>query len=163
MEERTASVNIFFDVDYTIIGLTGGLRPMVKETFQQLLDDGHQIFIWSGIGDRTYEMRHLGLLDYVSGIYHKPIDDYEALTQAKVERNEIVCYPDFIVDDHTEIVSALGGAVVRAFFAGDHHDREMERVYNIITEYQQHGTCNDSAFRPRPANLYGNGAAPPPQ
>ena len=153
-------MHIYFDMDYTLIGLTGTLRPLVKETFQQLLDDGHTLYIWSGIGDRTHEVRKLGLEEYVSGIYHKPIDDYEAIVRAKFERRELQVYPDMVIDDHSEIVSALGGVVVRAYFAGDHHDREMERVYRIISDYVDTGACADPAFRPRPSNLYSNGSSP---
>ena len=154
-------MNIFFDMDYTLIGLTGTLRPLVKETFQQLLDDGHTLYIWSGIGERRREVRNLGLEPYVSGVHHKPIDDYEAIVQAKFERQELEVYPDLVIDDHTEIVSALGGVVVRAFFAGDQHDREMERVYRVIRDYVESGASTDPAFRPRPDNLYGNGDGGP--
>ena len=45
-------MNIFFDVDYTILGLDNSLRPDTKETFQALLDEEHKIYIWSGMGER---------------------------------------------------------------------------------------------------------------
>ncbi|HEY3059716.1 MAG TPA: HAD hydrolase family protein [Chloroflexota bacterium] len=47
-------MNIFFDVDETILGYDGSLRPLVRETFKVLVDEGHRIYIWSGV--RTPEM-----------------------------------------------------------------------------------------------------------
>ena len=35
-------MKIFFDVDYTILGLDDTLRPGTLDTFQKLLDDGHE-------------------------------------------------------------------------------------------------------------------------
>ena len=43
-------MNIFFDVDYTILGLDNSLRPETKEVFQRLVDEGHLVYIWSGRG-----------------------------------------------------------------------------------------------------------------
>ena len=57
-------MNIFFDMDYTILSATGRLRPRVVETFNQLREDGHSLYIWSGIGVRVAEVRNLGLLPW---------------------------------------------------------------------------------------------------
>ena len=46
-------------MDYTLIGLTGTLRPLVTETFEQLIDDGHTLYIWSGLGNRSSEVEKL--------------------------------------------------------------------------------------------------------
>ena len=43
-------MKIFFDVDYTILGLDDSLRPGTMETLQKIKDDGHEIYIWSGMG-----------------------------------------------------------------------------------------------------------------
>ena len=45
-------MKIFFDVDYTILGLDDSLRPGTMETLQKIKDDGHEIYIWSGMGER---------------------------------------------------------------------------------------------------------------
>ena len=46
-----------FGVDATIVGsYDGKLRPMVREVFEQLRADGHQIYIWSGVGLRWLEI-----------------------------------------------------------------------------------------------------------
>jgi len=147
-------LNIFFDMDYTLIGLTGTLRPLVIETFEQLIDDGHTLYIWSGLGNRSSEVEKLGLSEYIAGVSSKPIDDFEELVKKKFNEGEIDVYPDFVVDDHEEIVSALGGGLIKAFFAGDNYDREMEHMYNIISIYDETGSSDDHAFRPRPLGLY---------
>ena len=58
-------MKIFFDVDYTILGLDDTLRPNTKETFQRLLDDGHEIHIWSGMGAVSYTHLTLPTSDLV--------------------------------------------------------------------------------------------------
>ena len=65
-------MNIFFDVDYTILGLDNSLRPDTKETFQALLDEEHKIYIWSGMGERWEVVNKFELNPLVSGVYEKP-------------------------------------------------------------------------------------------
>ena len=45
-------MKIFFDVDYTILGLDDSLRPGTMETLAQLKEEGNEIYIWSGMGER---------------------------------------------------------------------------------------------------------------
>ena len=59
-------MNIYFDCDYTILAMDGSLRPDTREVFDRLIDDGHQIFIWSGVGLRTSDMSRLDLDDMIS-------------------------------------------------------------------------------------------------
>ena len=66
-------MNIYFDVDYTLIAMDGSLRPGTTEVFESLLEDGHFIYIWSGVGMRTKDMERLDLMDLISGIFVKPI------------------------------------------------------------------------------------------
>ena len=71
-EDLHSLMKIFFDVDYTILGLDDSLRPGTTETFQKLIDDGHEIYIWSGMGERWEVIEKHGLGPYVSGVYEKP-------------------------------------------------------------------------------------------
>ena len=64
-------MNIFFDVDYTILGLDDSLRPDTIETFQKLNDDGHKIYIWSGMGERWEVVRKHNLEPLIKGVYEK--------------------------------------------------------------------------------------------
>ena len=125
-------MNIFFDMDYTILSATGRLRPKVVETFNRLREDGHSLYIWSGIGVRVAEVRDLGLLPLVQGVYEKPVQDYRRMLAGMLRRGELPTPPDFVVDDYPEVVSALGGVAVRPYVNDDPEDREMARVYEAI-------------------------------
>lgn len=141
-------MNIFFDVDYTIISYDGTLRPKVREVFEQLKRDGLDIYIWSGMGIRWNVVRTHGLGPFVSGVYEKPIERYAEAVNAMLARQELPVRPDFVVDDYPEIVGVFGGVVVRPFWAVDHRDREIERVYRIVCDYRLKGASVDTAFRP---------------
>lgn len=141
------NLHLFFDMDYTILGMDGSLRPAVREVFQRLREDGHVIHIWSGMGVRWGEVRSVGLASLVAGVYEKPLQDYRLAVQRLVAQGSIPCTPDLVIDDYPEIVSALGGIVVRPYFWPNPDDREMERVYRIISELAANGHSPDQAFR----------------
>ena len=71
-------MNIFFDVDETLIAYDGSLRPGSRSVFERLVSDGHHVYVWSGRGIRTSEVHRTGLGDLVSGIYQKPLSDFKA-------------------------------------------------------------------------------------
>lgn len=128
-------LNIFFDVDDTIISYLGELRPHVREVFQQLKADGHTIYLWSGLGIRTEVVEEHGLEDLVSACYWKPRVNYADALQ----RFRVPMVPDFVIDDHVGVVDAFGGVQVRPYggaaFDGD--DVEMQRVYEAILDRAQ--------------------------
>ncbi len=136
-------MNIFFDVDYTIQGVDGSLRPGTSEVFNRLVKDGHTLFIWSGVGDRTSDVRRHQLEGYVSGVFEKPINDFEA----GLTRFNVTVRPDFVIDDYPEIVGVFGGTVIRPYYFPSATDGEMERVYQVIDEYARTGASSDSMFR----------------
>jgi len=53
-------LNVFFDVDNTLIMWDGKLRNHTQEVFEKLREDGHTIFVWSGVGIRKWDMRRPG-------------------------------------------------------------------------------------------------------
>ena len=128
-------MNIFFDMDDTLIDVQKGLRPQTQEVFQRLKEDGHTLYIWSGVGVRTREVRSLGLETYVDGVFQKPLDNHRHHTQRMLELGEIPVLPDLVVDDDQVIVSALGGVQVQPYANSGAVDTEMERVYRAITEH----------------------------
>ena len=71
-------LKIFFDVDYTILAVDNSLRPGTRDTFEKLISDGHDVYIWSGVGLRNSDMDRLNLTEYISGII-----DQECLLIAK--------------------------------------------------------------------------------
>ena len=136
-------MNIFFDVDYTILGLDYSLRPGTAETFQQLIDDGNKIHIWSGVGLRAQVVRDHKLGTFVSGVYHKPLYRMEE----RLEELGVPLVPDFVIDDYLEIVSTFGGVYVSPYYFGNGMDSQMERIYNIVSEFAQTGHSDDRQYR----------------
>ena len=124
------ALKVFFDVDDTLISWEEKLRPNVHEVFQQLKDDGHDIYIWSGMGIRQEIVDKFNLQPYISGIYRKPVYSYlERLHQFTPIR------PDFIVDDHPEIVEKLGGVIIRPPTWIIEKDKEMWRIYDAFAYF----------------------------
>lgn len=128
-------MNIFFDVDYTILAVDGKLRPGTRDVFERLVGDGHSVFVWSGVGIRTADVTRHGLEDLVTGVYQKPLQDFEAGLQTF----GVPVRPDFVIDDYPEIVEAFGGVMVRPYFFSSAEDREMERVYDAIAQIDTAG------------------------
>jgi hypothetical protein len=126
-------MNIFFDVDETILGYDGSLRPLVPEVFGRLVEEGHRIFIWSGVrtGEviRTEVVEPYGLECYVSDCFKKPLFDFVEQWQ----KTGIAVQPDFCVDDYPEIVAAFGGLLVFPYRYAK-ADADMERVYAAIQQ-----------------------------
>ena len=124
-------MNIFFDVDQTILGQDGSLRPLVEDIFRRLVDDGHRIFVWSGVRTadvvRTDVVERHGLAAYVADCFRKPVFDY----RQQWLRRGLGVQPDFCVDDYPEIVQAFGGVLVKPYLSA-RADADLERVYQAI-------------------------------
>ena len=140
-------MQLFFDMDYTLIAADGSLRPGATELFQKLKADGHTLYIWSGMGVRREEVRRQNLEVYVDGVFLKPVSQYVKEVGKMLERQEIPVAPDLVVDDHLEIVQALGGIAVHPFWTDD--DTEMGEVYQIIRDYAANGDPGHAETRPR--------------
>ena len=137
-------LKIFFDVDYTLLSMDGSLRPLTRETFEKLIADGHQIFIWSGVGLRDDDIKRHKLDDLVSGIYKKPIYDFiNGLSLLKVPH-----WPDFVIDDYPEIVDTFGGVLARPYFFRSADDDEMDHIYNIIKDFADTGSSQRVGYKP---------------
>ena len=141
-------MNIFFDMDYTLLGLDNSIRPGTKEVMQRLIADGHTIYVWSGMGIRWAEVREHQLESYVTDCFVKPLENFvEALA-----KQGLPAQPDVVIDDYPEVPQALGGIWVRPYLFKNARDDEMERVYKIITDYARTGHSDDDRFRPKPRN-----------
>ncbi len=124
-------MNIFFDVDYTLMAMDGTLRPHTKDIFKQLIIDSHKIFIWSGVGDRTSDVNRHGLSEYVSGVFVKPIADFEI----GLKRFKVLPRPDFVIDDHREIVEYFGGVHIEPFYFRSSDHEHMNSLYEAISSF----------------------------
>lgn len=124
-------MNIFFDVDDTLITWDVKLRPGVLEVFERLRDDGHRIYLWSGYGPRWEVVRRFALHDHIIDCFYKPLfDHHERLSDLGVP----FC-PDYVIDDHPDIVRAFGGTLVEPAGKPFFDDREMERVYAEVQAF----------------------------
>jgi FMN phosphatase YigB (HAD superfamily) len=122
-------LNIFFDVDNTLIMWNGRLRNHAHEVFQSLKDAGHTIYVWSGVGIRRWDMKRHDLDEFVEDYFIKPLEDHH---------NRLVTFgvpvvPDFVIDDHKSVVDAFGGYHIPDTAAPD--DRELLAVLDAITAF----------------------------
>ncbi|MGE5596679.1 MAG: hypothetical protein ACM3S1_11680 [Hyphomicrobiales bacterium] len=124
-------MNIFFDVDDTLITWDVKLRPDVVEVFEQLRRDGHDLYLWSGYGPRWEVVRRFDLREHILDCFWKPLYDHH---QRLVELG-VPFIPDYVVDDHPDIVEAFGGTLVEPAGKLFFEDREMRRAYDEITAF----------------------------
>jgi hypothetical protein len=119
-------LNIFFDVDNTLILWNGKLRNHTREVFVSLRDAGHTIYVWSGVGIRRWDMRRHELDEFVEDYFIKPLDDHHA----RLEPLGVKVKPDFVIDDHKTVVDAFGGYHIPDVAKPD--DAEMLEVLRQI-------------------------------
>jgi FMN phosphatase YigB (HAD superfamily) len=136
-------MKIFFDVDYTILGLDDTLRPGTMETLEQLKEEGHEIYIWSGMGQRWEVVEKHNLTPLVSGVYEKPTHHFHE----RLEELGVPFEPEFVIDDYPEVVAAFGGVWVPPYFFKRSYDQEMERIYRIVRDFITTGTSEDRQYR----------------
>src|SRR5262245_18841351 len=136
-----ASLRVFFDVDYTLLGQDLTLRPGAADVFARLVGDGHEIYVWSGFGERARDMARVGLAPHVSGYFRKPLSGLYLHHSAW----GLSFRPDFVVDDHPGPVAYLGGLVVSAYVdRTTPDDGAMWRVYDAVraqSTSSQNSTC----------------------
>jgi hypothetical protein len=121
-------VNVFFDVDDTILAFDGSLRPNTHQVFEQLIADGHAVYIWSGVGVRTRDVERFGLEALVSGVYQKPLSDFAA----GLERFGVPVVPDFVIDDYPGIVEHFGGLWIKPYVSSRHPDDELLAIPDLV-------------------------------
>ena len=136
-------MKIFFDVDYTILGLDDTLRPGTIETLQKLKDDGNEIYIWSGMGERWEVVEKHQLTPLISGVYEKPTHHFHE----RLEELGVPFEPDFVIDDYPEVVAAFGGVWVPPYFFKRSFDTEMDRIYQIVCDFIKTGSSDDRQYR----------------
>lgn len=138
-------MNIFFDVDHTIQGEDGSLRPGTRELFRQLNEDGHDVYVWSGMGLRLEDVRRHELDALVRGVFHKPVTQFAD----GIARFNIPVIPDFVVDDYPGIVEHFGGFCIRDYWAAleQPDDREMDHVYEAVRSHCAATAVGDAISR----------------
>ena len=142
-------MKIFFDVDYTILGLDDSLRPGTMETLQKIKDDGHEIYIWSGMGERWEVVKKYNLEPLISGVYEKPTHHF----QERLEELGVPFEPDFVIDDYPEVVAAFSGVWVPPYFFKRSVDQEMDRIYQIIADVVATGSSEDRQYKAKGSTI----------
>ena len=112
-------MNVFFDVQGTLLTMEEVPRPRAREAFVRLKEEGHAVFLWSsgGAGYAATAADLLGVADLVSGCFGK--------------RSEPGVPVDFAVDDDGSVVEAHGGYLIAAF-DGDPYDEELLRAAEAV-------------------------------
>lgn len=138
-------LNVFFDVDYTLIMADGRLRNHTEDVFIRLKDAGHSIYVWSGVGIRRFDMRLHGLDGYVDDYFVKPLYRY----RERLEEMAVTIVPDYVIDDHEQ--------VIHAFDAGYHipdvartGDRELLNVLEEIEALAEGREVVRGSIQPQP-------------
>ncbi len=98
-------MNVFFDVDNTLIMWNGKLRNHAREVFTALRESGHTIYVWSGVGIRRWDMKRHELDEFVEDYFIKPLEQHHE----KLEALGVPFVPDYVIDDHKTVVDAFGG------------------------------------------------------
>ena len=142
-------MKIFFDVDYTILGLDDSLRPGTMETLQKIKDDGHEIYIWSGMGERWEVVKKHNLEPHISGVYEKPTHHFHE----RLEELGVPFEPDFVIDDYPEVVAAFSGVWVPPYFFKRSVDQEMDRIYQIIADVVGTGSSEDRQYKAKGSTI----------
>ena len=146
LQHCRCELNIYFDCDYTILAMDGSLRPRTREVFSNLIEDEHKVFIWSGVGLRTKDMERLNLMDLISGIFVKPIAEFED----GLDRFSVSPRPDFVIDDQREIVEFFGGVHIEPYYFRASEDGQMDDLYQCIADFSQTGNSTHRGFKPPP-------------
>jgi hypothetical protein len=128
MSDAEAAMNVFFDVDCTILGYDRSLRPHTHAVFERLIADGHTLYIWSGVGLRNADVEEAGLESLVAGIYVKPVSEFAV----GLTRHSIPVKPDFVIDDHPAIVQYYGGLHVKRYEWADEPDEELLAIPALV-------------------------------
>ena len=126
-------MNIFFDVDNTIVGDDSSLRRHADMVFPRLVSEGHRVYVWSGVGRRWAVIHMHGLGPYVSGCFEKPT----ARHREGLAALGVTPVPDFVVDDHAEVVTVFGGVTVRPYHSAADGDDELLTVCDVIAAVAQ--------------------------
>ena len=142
-------MKIFFDVDYTILGLDDSLRPGTMETLQKIKDDGHEIYIWSGMGERWEVVKKHNLEPLISGVYEKPTHHF----QERLEELGVPFEPDFVIDDYPEVVAAFRGVCAPPYFFKRSVDQEMDRIYQSIADVVATGSSEDRQYKAKGSTI----------
>jgi len=111
-------MNVFFDVQGTLVS-GGRPRPHAREVFQELVEMGHHVYLWSSAGTAYAASAALllGIEDLAFGYFSKSIPPPVSV--------------DFVVDDQPDFAEFHGGYAISPF-GGDPNDEELWKVVKLL-------------------------------
>ena len=127
-------LNVFFDVDDTLILWNGKLRNHTRHVFERLRAAGHSIYIWSGVGIRRWDMRRHDLDHLVEDYFIKPLDRHHE----RLEGLGVPFTPDFVIDDYREVVDAFGG-----YHVSDTPDPDDDQLLDVLEAIEQYARLGE--------------------
>ena len=127
-------LNVFFDVDNTLILWNGRLRNHAREVFEELKQAGHTIYIWSGVGIRRWDIKRHALDEFVTDYFIKPLERHHE----RLEALGVPMVPDFVIDDHKTVVDAFGGYHVSDNAGPDDHE-----LLDVLAKINEFATLGD--------------------
>ena len=122
---------VFFDVDDTLLTWNWRLRPFAREVLAELTNAGFAVYLWSGRGKRWEVVDEFGLGPFVRDCFEKPLFRH----RERLAELGVPFAPDYVVDDHEEVVLVFGGSHVpppREPLAEDRH------LLVVLAEIRQH-------------------------
>ncbi|HLZ69596.1 MAG TPA: HAD hydrolase family protein [Dehalococcoidia bacterium] len=124
----TPRARVFIDVDDTLLTWNWRLRPFAREVLAELGTAGFAVYLWSGRGKRWDVVNTFGLAAHVRDCFEKPLFHH----RERLAELGVPFAPDYVVDDHAEVVAAFGGLCVRPPHEPLEQDRELLRVLDDL-------------------------------
>lgn len=119
---------IFIDVDDTILTWNWRLRPFAREVLAELGAAGFAVYLWSGRGKRWEVVEAFELGAHVLDCFEKPLFRH----RERLDELGVPFAPDYVVDDHAEVVEVFGGLCVQPPREPLERDRELLRVLDDL-------------------------------
>lgn len=134
--KKYPTLDVYFDVDGTLIDLDDRLRPYIEDCWLLLNVKGYNIHVWSGGG-----------VDYAAHHARRIVKENPSLVDIKINivpKDILRVKQDkrtFVVDDVEEFVKVVckfgGGYKIPFFYWRDNDDDEMFQAYKSITDYHR--------------------------
>lgn len=102
-----------------MLGEDNSIRPGVAFTLSRLKAEGHEVWAWSGDTRRAELLDACGLLELLHGVTIKPTSNYRGRARELCGDHE----PQFVVDDHPQVVRMFGGLQLPSYYGADHPDQ----------------------------------------
>jgi len=132
LEHRSRKRAVFLDVDQTLLGDDGSLRPHARELLERLRALRFKIYVWSAVGSRRADLEKHALWQYVDASFKKPFPvegrpGVVLYTRLRRRLAQGIC-----IDDDPEVIRAFGGILVKAYRFADPKDEGLLDALNAV-------------------------------